>query len=247
MKQLFFLILLVNFVFFLWQLRFGEQQNSLVRQSTKLSGKQIVLVAETASQKQLKAVTKDTQADIKAIQNRKGRAKPTAADNLAKPKNSESSYSCFRVGPFTNQGLAQEWTDSMTVNSAVKAEIIDRNIQQNIRYLVYYPAADSFETSLKNLTMLRKHGIKELWLFRNGELRGNISLGIFNQEDRAELVRDKHKKQNLDLRVKQLVKQKINFVIKTASTDIALTDMKKLASDLNLVDRQIKALETCKS
>lgn len=52
--------------------------------------------------------------------------------------------------------------------------------------MVYLPAGETYEQSLENVELLKQKGITDYWLFRKGEVKGDISLGVFSSEIRAE-------------------------------------------------------------
>lgn len=101
-------------------------------------------------------------------------------NNLLEQKN---SY-CYQVGPFNDATELKKW---QTLNKLELAPIhvFKKDLQVVSGYLVYYPAMEYFSESKKNVAMLRKKGITDLWLFRKGELKGVISLGLFVQKNRA--------------------------------------------------------------
>ncbi|NOQ76365.1 MAG: hypothetical protein GQ475_00960 [Methylococcaceae bacterium] len=49
--------------------------------------------------------------------------------------------------------------------------------------------------------MLKKRGISDFWLFRKGELKGAISLGLFAKETRALALQNKFSKTGLNVEI----------------------------------------------
>ena len=95
----------------------------------------------------------------------------------------KKSY-CYQVGPFNGKAELTAWQSLNKLESA-SIHTFNKKLQIVSGYLVYYPAADDFSGSKKNARMLARKGITDLWLFRKGELKGVISLGLFVQEKRA--------------------------------------------------------------
>jgi hypothetical protein len=108
-----------------------------------------------------------------------------------KPRNSDKAIepvSCYEVGPFVNGNAYQLWKNELNV--ARKAiEPLTRDGEVINDYLVYYPAPETMQEAEANVKMLREKGVQDLWLFRKGDDKGLISLGIFKNESRASILR----------------------------------------------------------
>jgi hypothetical protein len=71
------------------------------------------------------------------------------------------------------------------------------------RFVVYYPAPPSMEESLLTATLLKNnHGLKDLQVIRDGEMKGAISLGVFSNERNAQAAKSKFEQQGLQVRIK---------------------------------------------
>ncbi|WP_031432662.1 hypothetical protein [Methylomarinum vadi] len=92
---------------------------------------------------------------------------------------------CYEVGPFGNKRQLNAWLDNQQIDRK-RSEPIYKEQQIPHAYLVYYPAAETFAESKKNEAMLKERGVNDLWLFRKGEMKGMISLGLFREKFRAE-------------------------------------------------------------
>lgn len=108
-----------------------------------------------------------------------------------KPQNSDKAIepvSCYEVGPFVNGNAYQLWKNEINVaREAIEPLTRDGEVIKD--YLVYYPAPETMQEADANVKMLREKGIQDLWLFRKGEDKGLISLGIFKNESRASILR----------------------------------------------------------
>ncbi|MCL7423431.1 MAG: hypothetical protein M8364_21295 [Methylobacter sp.] len=108
-----------------------------------------------------------------------------------KPRNSDKAIepvSCYEVGPFVNGNAYQLWKNELNVaREAIEPLTRDGEVIKD--YLVYYPAPETMQEAEANVKMLREKGVQDLWLFRKGEDKGLISLGIFKNESRASILR----------------------------------------------------------
>ncbi len=92
-----------------------------------------------------------------------------------------TSETCFELGPFPNEQTYRAW------ESRLQGSIMRTNKEEQVikDYLVYYPASATMAESEANLKILKAKGVKELWLLREGLEQGQISLGVFNKEEKA--------------------------------------------------------------
>ncbi len=232
MKFWFFIVVLANLMFFLWEMQ-KEALNKVSNQTlpSLQNEKQILLVSELAENQReaskviitVQSVAKD-EVSITDVPNkiketmletgileRKGRtevskeksniktAKPenssiaivkTNNDNLINTEVVEKEMNCYEIGPFMNEKEVSEWLQKNNSHVIDSFEIFKKDRQQLSSYLVYYPAAETYAESRKNQQMLKEKGITDLWLFRKGDMRGAISLGLFKKKKRAEKLVD---------------------------------------------------------
>ncbi len=90
---------------------------------------------------------------------------------------------CFRAGPFAPQeaeDLAREMPPEVDVLSDSPEEY-----PEVTGYYVLIPPLASRTEGIRKLDQLRAAGIKDVWLFRSGELNNAISLGLFSREPTA--------------------------------------------------------------
>ncbi len=122
----------------------------------------------------------------------------TSAESKQEPEASEQTDSdgvdgeaapaeevCYEVGPFDDKRQLNGWIKTQHLDRK-RTEAFYREQQVAYAFLVYYPAGETFQESKQNETMLKEKGISDLWLFRKGEMRGVISLGLFREKFRAE-------------------------------------------------------------
>jgi len=108
---------------------------------------------------------------------------------------------CYEVGPFANNGEYQAWVKGVAIK-VLDSRPIYKNGDVITGYLVFFPAGSSIEQSQEHAQALRDKGIKDLWLIRNGEDKGLISLGMFKTEVRAKSMKDQLLSQGITAEVK---------------------------------------------
>jgi len=199
MKIFFFLVLLINIVFFLWEFKTGEEK---VLTSNKDNTTEKISLLSELSKKELNkrraiAVAKEQenvrQAEIlksQSVIEEQSNIDLESKVDLDSEIDLDSKPFCYQVGPFLNEVLLDVWiaNNEIDVNSLTKVNEMKKKITG---FLVYYPQADTYEQSKKNTRMLENKGFTDFWMFRKGELKGNISLGLFVEERRATALRNK--------------------------------------------------------
>lgn len=107
-----------------------------------------------------------------------------AVEKIQNSDNTKEPTSCYEAGPFANGNAYQLWKKELNVaGKAIQPS--SRNGEVISDYLVYYPAPETLQQAEANLKLLRDKGVNDLWLFRKGQDKGMISLGIFKNESRA--------------------------------------------------------------
>ena len=176
MKIIFFFSLLSNIAFFLWA--FNRVPENIDKGIKDRPVKQILLMSE---------LPKKTLAELNL--------KQTEAEKQP----------CYQLGPFANNEAIEVWARLNNINiESIKLITKDRQVVS--RYLVYYPVADSFEQGQENVTMLKHKGVDDLWLYRKGELKGAVSLGLFAEENRALILQKKLQSKEIEADILQRYK-----------------------------------------
>jgi len=113
---------------------------------------------------------------------------------------------CYHVGPFANHNALNRWRK---LNEIDKDAVSRFNKEHDVvsSYLVYYPAAETFAQSRKNVQLLKQKGITDYFLFRKGEIKGAISVGLFIKKSRALSLQEKLVKQGLTIEIKERYKK----------------------------------------
>ncbi len=123
---------------------------------------------------------------------------------LNEPKKNKATKKlvfCYQVGPFESKTELAEWSNINKVNEGSLQPFSKYN-QNDARYLVYFPAAIDYEISKQNVQFFIDMGITDYWLFKTGNLKGAISLGLFEKAVDALALKEKffNKGINVDIR-----------------------------------------------
>ncbi|HEY5140918.1 MAG TPA: hypothetical protein VIJ25_16620 [Methylococcales bacterium] len=223
MKILFFLVVIANVALFMWEYRTGAfaPVTGITEQNADSDQEQILLVSELKNVPQVLApapVSEASPVENTAIDEVGKPALlseplPGITGNIDKPASEKSAATdstitnankmterCYEAGPFANQKTYQVWVNRLKdINSEIKP--INRDDQIPSNYMVYYPAGETGLESEANIKMLKDHGIKDLWLL-TGEDKGKISLGLFNKEESALVMKSELLTKGINAEVK---------------------------------------------
>ncbi len=127
---------------------------------------------------------------------------------------------CYQVGPFSSVRELNAWRKEQGIAGG-QINIVGRELDVVTAYMVYYPAAETFEASLANLKILKEKGIADYWIFQTGDDKGDISLGLFTEISRAQTLYDQLKKQGLDVAIRPRRKTKrVQFAYLRATSEL---------------------------
>jgi hypothetical protein len=231
-KILFFLAALANVALLMWEYNKGafEKPINTSEQKALQNQEEILLVSELKSdlfnvlqarkpesgsdEHSLSAKSDGIGIDKAVLENpmlglKLNHSAITAAEkNQENDKNTgENPVICYEAGPFASDKVYQAWMNQLTaVKDIIKPVIKDEQIVN--AYLVYYPAAETLIKSEANIQMLKNNGVNDLWLLRTGEEKGQISLGVFNKEERALIMKSQMLAKGINAEVKARYKIK---------------------------------------
>jgi hypothetical protein len=213
MKALFFLLCLLNLLFFFWKLHFGALMPAVEPASDIPT---LLLVSERQTAKrgaQISAYLDSAAAELQAKQATDilQRLNPPQAAWIFKssahaPEPTVSGRQqavinyCYEAGPFSDQDALRRWANSegLTTFKAVNKSIIAASDFQ-----VYYPAGKDAEQTRINKIMLKAKGFNDVWPVSDGDIKGAISLGVFNDRQRATLFKSQLADQGVKAEIKQ--------------------------------------------
>jgi hypothetical protein len=143
------------------------------------------------------------------VKNKNGKHNSSAKEIPPPPQISHKQdnvlTACYMAGPVkhveTFNSLLREFRPQLT--ELVMSPTQGRKKRNHNSYVVYYPAPASMEESLLTATNLKNnHGIKDLYVINDGEIKGAISLGVFSNERNAESAKSKFEQKGLQVRIK---------------------------------------------
>lgn len=212
MKPLFFLLCVLNLVFFLWQFHAGKLSPAVVTETP--SGASVLTVEEYSRARRGSNISAMVQDDIKRWQRMEveymlaemrgpvGYLPPKPAEKPPKPRHvvkeilsPEKSLQpvqpvilqkCFEAGPFADESSAKKWLAQKALSSK---QILVRDKVTGSDFQVYYPAAKAPEQSRTDKFFLKEKGLVDVWMIQEGDKKGAFSLGVFNDKERAVLFK----------------------------------------------------------
>ena len=109
---------------------------------------------------------------------------PTVNSYAYQSKNSKLQSSCYTLGPLGSSRTAQLISKSIR-NFGLAITIRKQKTMQTLNFLVYLQAFPSREKAEKVITEISKHEIKNYKIIETGPYKNAISLGFFNDLDKA--------------------------------------------------------------
>jgi hypothetical protein len=112
--------------------------------------------------------------------------KAKVAPKPAKSKPEKSSKPvCFTLGPFGTTATANHADEAI---SALGVAVKQRRTEQRRPrgYWVYLPSFKTYEAARRQVNLLQKKGLKDLFIMGKGEHKNAVSLGLFKREGAAE-------------------------------------------------------------
>jgi len=202
MKYLFFLLVLFNIVFYLWETGVGRSTKQEDRPPSTDSVERIVLARELpkppAQSPEPRVASEDAAKSQQTPLPEQAAAEPTKplagqqpTEPPAQPQTQEpapppveQTPACYRLGPYTISRQAQAALRKLGAGAG-KAVMVKKPVEVEKGYLILYPAADSLKTAQANRKMLAQKGLKNVWVIDKGESRYAISLGAFGNKEQA--------------------------------------------------------------
>jgi len=176
MKQLFFLLLFLNMVYFFWG-QTTTNRNAVMDYQKPLYQEGQVEKLELISKEELFQVGN----------------KQLLIDSKVDKTTVAAVSECYSVGDFTTESDANELLKELS-GLGVRLQVTSFVVSKE--FWVVYPSNGDWNQSLENLKQLKAKGVIDFWLVPNGVYKGLISLGLFKKPDRAEnRVRELTKKQ----------------------------------------------------
>ncbi|MDT8407668.1 MAG: hypothetical protein RQ715_10500 [Methylococcales bacterium] len=109
-----------------------------------------------------------------------------------------AANSCYQIGPVKTAQAIAAWRDAVGLLPEQVATV-SREQAVVTAYMVYLPKEATFAASLANVEKLKAKRISDYWIFRTGEQKGDISLGLFAEKSRAEKLYQQLREQDLQV------------------------------------------------
>lgn len=237
MKALFFGVCLLNVLFFFWEFHAGaltpplESPSSLPslllvneretarrgaeisayldRAATELQTKQAVDILHGV--KTFKALFMQPK-DVPGI-------KPAIA---SRQQNQSQPNKCYEAGPFSDQADLARWAKDQHLK-AFKPIFKESAISSDFQ--VYYPAAKDAEQTRINTLMLKAKGFADVWPVTDGELKGAVSLGVFNDRQRASVFKTQLAERGVKAEIRQRTTTRAELFIRFTAVPAALQNI----------------------
>jgi cell division septation protein DedD len=229
MKIAFYLLLLANVLFYLWETGGSRPKSNVDQVALRLpdNSETIRLI------KELPSIPKKVPTDFDVAASEAVAAKPAApppqADDspppgvaVVKPLADQvgDAVRCYRYGPFGNEALARVVVDKH-MGQYQNVEVVSQDDTVTDGYWVLYPKAENIYAARANRKMLMEKGIQDTWVFDKGELEFAISLGVFKTRDRADVLQQQLRAKDIEVEVRPRVTRAASYWIQwTARDDI---------------------------
>ena len=109
---------------------------------------------------------------------------PTINSYAYQSKNSQLQSSCYTLGPFGSSKTAQLIAKNIR-NFGLAITIQKQKTMQTLNFLVYLQAFPTREKAEEAIVEIKKHKIKEYKIIESGPYKNAISLGFFDNLDKA--------------------------------------------------------------
>ena len=142
---------------------------------------------------------------------------------------------CYQVGPFENNDMLDKWSVKNKINKGSLQPFSKYN-QEDARYLVYYPAAIDYEISKQNVQFFIDMGITDYWLFKTGNLKGAISLGLFAKAIDALALKEKFFNKGINVEIRESYSNASVLFARVLSIDESFTETAIMSGEQMVVD-----------
>jgi hypothetical protein len=222
MRYLFYLLVFANLGFFLWKTG-GDQKSAVKGTEEELSipsgGERIQLLRE-----------------IPILASADKRGMPSAAGGSAKnpSKSKKGKAGCYLIGPSQTQTDAESYRELLSSHTP-DAAVVTRLGDVADGWWLLYPRALTAEIARQNRKMLSDKGIRDTWIFDNGPLQWGISLGLYDNLEKAEAAQKALAEKNIMIEVEPRMTRGNVYWVKIPWRKPAL-ELEEIVQVLNLQD-----------
>lgn len=174
MKYLFYLLVMINLVFFIW--KFGMEHTESLLQARH--DQQLQLPEEGIPP----TLEQDAWPSVAMPAETAATEMPETSSALPR---AASKHGCFEIGPIPAREKAESYAALLEPNvKDVRVVIRAGDVPEG--WWVLYPKAATPEAGRANRHMLEGKGIYATWLFDKGPLAGALSLGLYKTRGEAD-------------------------------------------------------------
>lgn len=174
MKYLFYVLVMINLVFFIW--KFGLEHSESLLQARH--DQQLLLPEEGIPP----VLEQDAWPSEEPLAEAKAEDPPETSSILPR---TASKHGCFEVGPIPTRDKAEAYA-SLLEPEVKDVRVVIRAGDVPEGWWVLYPKAVTPEAGRANRHMLEGKGIYATWLFDKGPLAGALSLGLYKTRGEAD-------------------------------------------------------------
>jgi hypothetical protein len=162
-------------------------------------------------------------------------AETTVPNEPKKNQGTKKLVFCYQVGPFESKTELAEWSNINKVNEGSLQPFSKYN-QNDARYLVYFPAAIDYEISKQNVQFFIDMGITDYWLFKTGNLKGAISLGLFEKAVDALALKEKFFNKGINVDIRESYSNESVLFARVLSIDENFKDVAVMSSEQTVIE-----------
>jgi hypothetical protein len=125
----------------------------------------------------------------KSVEKKVAKEKIALKPKTPKPKKPEPVKSskpvCFTLGPFRKSATANHADEAI---SALKIKVQQRRVSQRKPrgFWIYLPSFKTYDAARRQVSLLQKKGLKDLFIMGKGQHKNAVSLGLFKREGAAD-------------------------------------------------------------
>lgn len=191
MRWIFILLLILNVVYFGWELdretaiRYKQASSVL---SVPASARRLQLISELPRPPELRIIDTGEDNPVEALDLDSSQPVDTGlvADlpdiQLADTATMLASYSCYRFGPVLDEQLAISLQDWFVARSTVAQTSYTEDPGKQL-YWIYLAPQPSRENAMAVLDEMQRKGVGDFRLINRGDLQNAISLGLFSSRE----------------------------------------------------------------
>lgn len=142
---------------------------------------------------------------------------------------------CYKVGPFKDNDKLDEWSKVNKINKG-SLQPFSNYSKNDMRYLVYYPASTDYETSKQNVQIFIDMGITDYWLFKSGDFKGAISLGLFDKAVDALALKENFFNRGVNVELRESYSNASEFFARVLSIDENFKETAIMSAEQRVVE-----------